>query len=400
MIRIQKKLVLFGAGKIGRSFIGQVFSRSGYEVVFVDINQQVIDKLNECRQYKVIVKSREKNETILITNVRGIHLSQVEKVTEELACASIAALSVGQQGLPAALPLIAKALVLRKQKYDEWPLDIIIAENMRNADQYIRTELIKLLPEDYPHDKLVGLVETSIGKMVPIMTQKDMEEDALQVFAEQYNSLIVAKNSFKNPISDVSYLSPKENIKAWVDRKLFIHNLGHATAAYLGFRKNPNWVFMYEVLNDPEIHEATRQTMLQSADILTSLYPEEFTRSQLEVHINDLLERFQNKALGDTLFRIGCDLQRKLSAEDRLAIAIHVARDMKLPYHLILKALVSGCHFMATDEHGNRLTSDHEFDLIYAKGIKKVLTSISGFDEVIDHEVIAEAIALDNSLKL
>ena len=72
-------------------------------------------------------------------------------------------------------------------------------------------------------------------------------------------------------------MDPKENIKAWVDRKLFIHNLGHATAAYLGFRKYPQAVYIYEVLDDPEIYENTRKTMLQSADILMALYPGEFT---------------------------------------------------------------------------------------------------------------------------
>ena len=285
---MQKKLVLFGAGKIGRSFIGQVFSRSGYEVVFVDISQQVINKLNECRQYKVVIKGRETDEIILVSNVRGVHLSEVEKLTNELADASVAALSVGQQGLPATLPIIAQSLLVRRQKHGEWPLDMIIAENMRNADQYIHSELRSLLPIDYPIERLVGLVETSIGKMVPIMTQKDMEADSLQVFAEPYNTLIVAKNGFKNPIPEVSDLAPKENIKAWVDRKLFIHNLGHATAAYLGFQKNPGWIFIAEVLNDPEILAATRQTMLQSADILMSLYPEEFTETQLEEHIDDL----------------------------------------------------------------------------------------------------------------
>jgi len=373
---VQKKLVLFGAGKIGRSFIGQVFSRSGYEVVFVDINKPLIDKLNEFRQYKVIVKSRESDETIQVTNVRGAYLSEVEKVIEELSDASIAALSVGQQGLPATLPFIAEALVLRKQKHDEWPLDIIIAENMRNADQYIRAELERLLPTGYAIDKLVGFIETSIGKMVPIMTQKDMEEDALQVFAEPYNSLIVAKNSFKNPIPDVSYLSPKENIKAWVDRKLFIHNLGHATAAYLGFQKNPNWVFMYEALNDPEIYEATRQTMLQSADILISLYPKEFTQSQLEIHIDDLLERFQNKALGDTIFRVGCDLYRKLGPEDRLVAPIKVAMSLNKPHNLILKALISAISFRAVDENGKHYPTDEKFFIAYERGIGHILENI------------------------
>lgn len=371
-----KKLVLFGAGKIGRSFIAQVFSRSGYEVIFVDINHQVIDKLNECRQYKVIIKSALGDETLQINNVRGIHLSEVEKVTDELASASIAAISVGQQGLAASLPLIAQSLLLRKQKYSDWPLDIIIAENMRNADRYVSEEISKILPTNYPLDKLLGLVETSIGKMVPIMSQKDVEEDFLQVFAEPYNSLIVAKNSFKNPLPEVNYLAPKENIKAWVDRKLFIHNLGHAAAAYLGFQKKPELVFMYEVLSDPEIHEATRKTMQQSADILMSLYPEEFTRVQLETHIDDLLERFQNKALGDTVFRVGCDLYRKLSPEDRLVAPINAAIKLDKPFDLILKVLFAAISFRATAENGKHFPPDEKFFIEAEKGINYILENI------------------------
>jgi len=100
--------------------------------------------------------------------------------------------------------------------------------------------------------------------------------------------------------------------------------------------------------------------------------------------------------LGDTLFRVGCDLQRKLSAEDRLAGAIHLAFELNLPSDLILKALVCGCHFRATDEAGNRLPSDLEFDKIYAEGIKEVLTSVCGFDEIIHRELIAKAILLDD----
>ena len=373
---MQKKLVLFGAGKIGRSFIGQVFSRSGYEVVFVDISHLLIDKLNECRQYKVVIKGMESDEIIQVTNVRGIHLSEVEKVTVELADASIAALSVGQQGLPAALPIIARSLIIRKQKHGEWPLDIIIAENMRNADQFIQSELSRLLPAGYPIDRMVGLVETSIGKMVPIMTQKDVEEDSLQVFAEPYNSLIVAKNGFKNPIPEVNYLSPKDNIKAWVDRKLFIHNLGHAAAAYLGFQKNPNWIFIAEVLGDSEILEATRQTMLQSADILMSLYPEEFSRAQLEDHIDDLLQRFQNKSLGDTVFRVGCDLYRKLSPEDRLAGPIHAAIRLNKPFGLILHVLVAGISFRAKDENGHFYKEDEKFFTEAKKGEAFILKKV------------------------
>lgn len=356
----KRKLVLFGAGKIGRSFIGQVFSRAGYEVVFADINRELIDKLNRSGEYKVIVKSEAGDEVIRVGNVRGLNICDSAEVAGELSEASIAAISVGQHGLPAVIPIIAEALLLRKQKFGNWALDIIIAENMRNADQYLMNELSKLIPSGLVNE-LAGLVETSIGKMVPIMTRKDTEDDPLQVFAEPYNNLIVSKNGFKNPVPDIEFLSPKENIKAWVDRKLFIHNLGHATAAYLGYLLKPEAIYLCEVLESFEVYETTRLAMLQSADILMALYPGEFTKEQLTDHIDDLLFRFKNKALGDTVFRVGSDLFRKLSPDDRLAGPVHAAIKTGMPYHFILDAIYAAVNFRAKDENGKYFPDDEVF---------------------------------------
>lgn len=393
------KLVLFGAGKIGRSFIGQLFSRGGYEVVFIDVYQPVIDELNLRHNYNVVIRS-DVETVINIKNVRGVFAGDVEQVVQEIVTARIVAVSVGQNGLKSVIPLITNGLIKRFETTGALPLDIIIAENLRNAAEFMSQELKEHLPVGYPLEERVGLIETSIGKMVPIMLKKDMDEDILQVFAEPYNTLILDKLAFKNPIPEIEGLAPKDNMKAWVDRKLFIHNLGHATAVYLGYLAHPDATFLYEVLSDSIIKEIVRNTMIQAADILLKKYPNEFTVESLTEHIDDLLKRFQNKSLGDTLFRVGCDLQRKLAADDRLAGAIHLARELNLPYHLILKALICGCHFRATDEAGNQLPSDREFMEIYAKGIKAVLTSICGFDEVIHKEVIAQAIAFDNSLKV
>ena len=393
--KFQDKLVLFGAGKIGRSFIGQLFSRGGYEVVFIDVFRPVIDELNLRHNYNVVIKG-DVETVINIQNVRGVFGGDTEQVIDEIATARIVAVSVGQNGLKSIIPLIAKGIIKRFETAGAVPLDIIIAENLRNAAEFMSHELKENLPEGYPLEDQVGLIETSIGKMVPIMLKKDMEEDILQVFAEPYNTLILDKRAFKNPIPKIEGLAPKENMKAWVDRKLFIHNLGHATAVYLGYLAHPDATFLYEVLSDSQLREVVRKTMLQAADILLAKYPDEFTIESLTEHIDDLLRRFQNKALGDTLFRVGCDLQRKLSTEDRLAGAIHLAFELKLPSDLILKALVCGCYFRATDEAGNRLLSDLEFDSIYAKGITEVLTTICGFDQVIHRELIAKAILLDD----
>ncbi|MEA4917870.1 hypothetical protein [Proteiniphilum sp.] len=372
----EKKIVIFGAGKIGRSFIGQVFNLSGYEVVFVDINKQLVDLMNQQKQYRIVIKNGEKDEMLIIRNVRGICLEEEERLIAELSDTKIISFSVGQQGLAAAIPILTRSLVVRREKHGDVPLDIIIAENIRNADTLIREELKKQLPSDYLLEQLVGLVETSIGKMVPIMTQKDIEEDPLQVFAESYNSLIVAKKSFKNPIPDVPFLAPKENIKAWVDRKLFIHNLGHATTAYLGFKTYPDAVYISEILEDKKLLDTVKQTMLQSADILQALYPGEFTPVQLEEHIDDLIGRFRNKSLKDTIFRVGCDLYRKLGSEDRLAGPVHAALRLDKPYHLILDAIIAGISFRAKDENGNYFPSDRLFFEEATKGIRYILENV------------------------
>lgn len=392
------KLVLFGAGKIGRSFIGQLFSRGGYEVVFVDIFKPVIDELNHRREYDIVIKG-DTSTVLTIRNVRAVFAGDTDQVTAEVATARIVAVSVGINGLKSVVSLIAKGLLKRYEQAGASPLDIIIAENLRNAARLMHDEIKSCLPVGYPIDERLGLIETSIGKMVPIMPKKEVDKDMLRVFAEPYNTLILDKLAFKNPIPDIEGLAPKENMKAWVDRKLFIHNLGHATAAYLGYVYHPASTFLYEILSDEGLMIQVRNTMLQAADILLTKYPDEFTAESLSDHIDDLLSRFKNKALGDTLFRVGCDLPRKLGAQDRLAGAIHLAKELHLPYHLILKTLVFAFHFKATDEEGKRLPADLEFEKIYQKGIRTALTTVCGFNDQGDQEIIEEAERLDNELK-
>ena len=82
---------------------------------------------------------------------------------------------------------------------------------------------------------------------------------------------------------------------------------------------------------------------------------------QLTAHIDDLLRRFTNRALGDTVFRVGCDLGRKLGPEDRLQAPLRAAIRLGLPYHMILEAIKAAMQFRATDENGETFPADREF---------------------------------------
>jgi mannitol-1-phosphate 5-dehydrogenase len=385
-----RSVFIFGAGKIGRSFIGQLFGRSGYRVVFADVDINLVNELNRRKSYPVVIKGRT-DEIIWVENVSAVSGWELEKVKKEIARTSVMAVSVGKNALEKILPVIAEGLKLRQVLTPDRPLDIIIAENMRSANEFIRSGLSALLPETYPIGKLVGLVETSIGKMVPIMTEDELKNDPLMIFAEPYNTLIVDKQGFKGPIPEVAGLSPKENIKAWVDRKAFIHNLGHATAAYLGNFYFPEADFIYEVLQDKNILATTRETMLQSATILLSYYPGDFFFSDLENHIDDLLDRFQNRALKDTVFRVGQDLPRKLGIDDRFAGVIQMARIKGLEYDRIVKAMAYGFFFRKTNELGQPNIRDEQFaQVLTEKGVEEVLVSFCGFDPQKDQILMEE----------
>jgi len=384
-----RRIVIFGAGKIGRSFIGQLFGRGGYKLVFVDIDPVIVARLNSHGSYRVIIKG-EKDEEIIVQNVQAISIVNIQKVIEAVSTAGILAVSVGKNALEKVIPVIAAGLELRYSRDLNCPLDIIIAENMRAAGDFMKEQLIKNLPLDYPIEKLVGLVETSIGKMVPIMTLAELEKDPLMVYAEPYNTLILDGKGFKSPIPDIKGLAPKDNIKAWVDCKAFIHNLGHATAAYYGFYKHPDAKYMYEVLEDCEVFQFTRDVMLQSADILKAAYPLDFTAADLEDLIDDFLLRFRNKALQDTIFRVGQDLIRKLGADDRFMGSVHLAMQYRMPYDIILKAMSYGLCFKAKDEEGNLFPSDIAFLGSLAKEFESTLIKYLVLDPIADCFIIEE----------
>jgi mannitol-1-phosphate 5-dehydrogenase len=375
------KLVQFGAGNIGRSFIGQIFARAFWEVVFIDIDSDIIDALNRRRSYTVEVKDRI-HKTIVVENVRGVSALDTGKVHDEISEADIVATSVGQQALPHIMKPIAQGLIKRRKLFSDRPLDIIICENMQNAASFFKTALKKELPEDFPFDNSVGLVETSIGKMVPIMGDREKKSDPLLVYAEAYNTLIVDKMGFKGPIPDIDELDPKDNIDAFVDRKLFIHNLGHAILSYTAFVFKKEYRYIWEAAFDSDISAVTEKAMWESGKALIKEYPAEFDEKGIGEHIYDLLSRFRNRALGDTIYRVGRDLYRKLAPNDRLIGALKLCEKNGIEAKNISFGIAASLFFKAVDENGKMYENDllfHEKEL--TRGVEQVLKDICELDQ-------------------
>lgn len=379
-----KLLIQFGAGNIGRSFVGQIFARNGWEVVFIDVDTTLLDRINRDGSYDVVIKDPDGNEERLtVSGVRGVDARDSKAVSSELRRTAYVGSSVGSSAIGHVVPLLAAECARRhREEPDRVPFDVILAENIHDGASLVQGLIRSALPQDIPPSALPGVVECSVGKMVPLLTEEAKRQEPTTVFAERYNTLILDSRAWKNPIPPIPELAPVENIKAYVDRKLFIHNLGHAAVAYLGHPRHPGATYLYELLQDEQVAQGARRAMECSAEALLKAYPESFTRQELTEHIDDLLHRFCNRALGDTVHRVGRDLQRKLSGEDRVVGAIRLAHRHGVDPEPIVEVYRMALRFKVPDEKGSLFPRDEEFhETLQREGTGYLLKEISGLRE-------------------
>lgn len=309
------KAVMYGGGNIGRGFIGALLSQSGYEVTFIDVAEPVVKALSENHQYPVRYVSTAGYEDVIVKNVTAVNGNDQEAASEAIASCDIMATAVGARILKFIVGNIVEGLRKRWARTDK-PLNIIICENLMDANKVLEGMLKDLLTDEEKKifDERVGLVEASIGRMVPVQTDEMKDGDPMRVCVERYGFLPTDKAAFKGEVPDIKNMVPFEPFDFYIKRKLYVHNMGHATCAYLG--DVLGLPYIYQSIDVPEVRILVQNAMLESAMALSKKYGVELEKIML--HITDLLHRFTNAALKDTCQRVGGDPGRKLSPDDRM----------------------------------------------------------------------------------
>lgn len=310
-----KKAVQFGAGNIGRGFIGQLLFQSGYETTFIDVNEEVISAINRIGSYIINIVGK-KPRFLKIQNIKAVSAMDKKAVASELVSADIAVTAVGNSVLEKIAPLIADGLAERKKKNVKKPLNIIICENLLGAGQVFRKLVLESLDEtlwDYAKRNL-GFVESVVSRMVPVVPQDISKKEPLYIAVEEYCTLPVDRKGFIGEIPDIRGMVSYDNITAYEERKIYTHNAGHSICAYLGYQKG--YEFIWEALEDKEIYSVVTGALRETGEALIKKHG--FNSQKHYEHVDDLLYRFANKALGDTVCRVGRDPIRKLGPNDRL----------------------------------------------------------------------------------
>ena len=360
--------IMYGAGNIGRGFIGSLLSQSGYRVTFVDVAEPVVKHLQEKECYPIRYVSTEGYEDVLIENVTALNGNDTEAVSDAIASCDIMATAVGARILKFIVPNIVAGLRKRWAANGK-PLNIIVCENLMDANLVVEGMIKEQLTQEEckKFDETVGLVEASIGRMVPVQTEEMKDGEPMRVCVERYGFLPTDKAAFKGGVPEIKNMVPFEPFDFYIKRKLYIHNMGHATCAYLGDLLNLQYI--YQSIDVADVRVLVQNAMLESAVALTKKYGVKM--EDIVMHITDLMGRFTNAALMDTCARVGGDPGRKLSPDDRLIGSSSLALAQGITPAYITVGAAAGLHRYINEAEGMEQGMD---------AAKAVLKEVSGLE--------------------
>ena len=300
------KAVHFGAGNIGRGFVGLILHNAGYEIVFADVNAELIDALASTPSY-IVTEVGDGASVWTVDNYRALNSATHESdVIAEIASADIVTTAVGPNILRFVAPLIAAAIAQRSA--DLAPLAVMACENAINATDLLKVEVVKSLPDAALADGAI-FANTAVDRIVP-----GQDPDAgLNVTVESFFEWAIESTPFGASTPVIPDAHFVDDLAPYIERKLFTVNTGHATAAYHGFAAGV--ASMSDAFSTPAIAAEVRAVLAETKALLVAKHG--FDPEVQQAYIDKNMVRFANPQLSDTVDRVGRQPLRKLGRHER-----------------------------------------------------------------------------------
>ena len=387
---MDRKAIHFGAGNIGRGFIGPLLVDSGYHVLFADVDTNLIRAINKHDSYDVHILDAEKELRSTVKSVSGIVASSPDLANHFADPAlDLVTTAVGVSVLPKIATSLAQGLRARHAA-DAGHMNVIACENTLHQTTLLREHVLAALAEHPSTDawarEYVGFANCSVDRIVPPYKPAD-EDGPLDVGVEGFYEWVVDERALHRtrPAVDLKGVRLTSSVDAYVERKLFTLNCGHAIAAYLGFLKGCTTVD--EAVRDGEVHETVRGALWGEAGAAL-IRKHGFDAGEYEKYVEQIMERFANPRLKDVVVRVGREPLRKLSRGDRLLGPLAMAREYGLSTARLCKGIAAGFLYDVRDDPQSADLQER----IKAKGIEKAITDITEYVEGSDeHAQILEA---------
>jgi mannitol-1-phosphate 5-dehydrogenase len=365
------KAVHFGAGNIGRGFVGLLLHEAGYDVVFADVNGELIDTLAGASSYRVLTVGDHGSETV-VTGFRAINSqSDQAALIDEIASADVVTTAVGVRILPFVAPAIAAGLVRRAS--DLPPLAVMACENAVGASDALAASVRSAVsPDEWDAiDARVVFANTAVDRIVPAQPPGF----GIDVMVESFYEWVVDRTAFADvaggvpPISGATFV---DDLVPYVERKLYTVNTGHATVAYLGWAAGAPTIA--DAIAIPSVRSGAARALEETSAALVAKHG--LDPDALAAYRAKILTRFENVHLRDAVERVGREPLRKLGRYDRfIGPAAELAERGTVPTAL-LEAIGAALRFDdAADAQSQELG-----ELLRGSSAAEVVTSVTALD--------------------
>ena len=375
-----KKAVHFGAGNIGRGFIGEILFENGFEIAFVDVNETIIDALNERGSYEIEI-AEEGQRHIAVSGVRGINNRlHPEAVVEAISEADLVTTAIGPNILPFIASLVAQGIEARQAAGNQAPLDVLACENMIGGSEFLYEEVKKHLSEAglaFAQEH-IGFPNAAVDRIVPAQSH----EDPLFVVVEPFNEWVVETRGMKNPDLVLDKVHYEAELEPFIERKLFSVNSGHATSAYTGAYYGAQTIL--EALQNVTVKNNVEAVLAEIRSLLIAKWG--FDEQALVDYHKVIISRFENPFIVDDVARVARTPIRKLGYDERFIRPIRELKERGLSYQYLLQTVAYVFAYQdETDEQSVQLQA-----LLAEKSLEEVVKEVTGLT---DQDLIAEIVS-------
>lgn len=365
------KALIFGAGNIGRGFIGQILKDNNYNLIFADISDKLIDEINLKKEYTVYFASDEK-KYIKISDVSGIHnTKESQKLKEIIQSVDLITTSVGPNIVPIVAKTILEGIKERLSKENIKPFNIIACENSIGATDLLKESLFAYLSEEeiIKAEEYIGFPNSAVDRIVPIQSN----ENLLDVIVEPYHEWIVEADKFKGNFEPIKGVEYKTDLLPYIERKLFTVNTGHASTAYVGAAHR--YKTINEAINNEVVLEMVMGVLNETSEYLVKNF--NFSEVEQRTYVDTIINRFKNPYISDDVSRVARSPIRKISPNDRFIYpATQLLKMGKIPYNLA-KVISYILKYLNTEDAESIELNDY----LREYGVSRTLEKYSGLEK-------------------
>ena len=364
-----KTAVHFGAGTIGRGFIGDLLHDSGFKITFVDVDETLMEEMTE-QGFYTLFRINNHADRKVIDHVRGLcSLTQEDAVIDAIVGADFVTTAVWANNLPKVAPIIAKGLAKRLQAGKE-KINVMACENAIRATDILKKEILStgILTEQQA-DSIACFPNTAVDRMV-----FTVEVDGIRgVEVGPDYELPIEQNRLVDPASKpIKGAEYTDNLDKYLQRKLYVVNCCHAIGGFYGFLKGYDYVL--QAFNDETVLKDINAAIRESALMLIKKY--DFTMEDFDEYLEFVVRRFQTPGVKDPIGRVCRNPVRKLAKNERLIGPAALCEEYGVDNTYLCKGTAAAFLFDSPED-----TESVEIqNYIKENGIEKAVPHYTGLD--------------------